>query len=75
MTSVLTHRPRWTDVFVTRPIVSVVLSLALLLDGRSRGYQAAGHSISRHQSSSLEISHSVSRGQRRDREGLCRGAH
>ncbi len=55
MTSVLTHRPRWNDVFVRRPIVSVVLSLALLLVGLRAAINLPVIMFPVIESSSLEI--------------------
>jgi len=55
MTSALTHRPRWNDVFVRRPIVSVVLSLALLLVGLRAAINLPVIMFPVIESSSLEI--------------------
>ncbi|MCH1491352.1 MAG: efflux RND transporter permease subunit [Luminiphilus sp.] len=48
-------RPRWTDIFVRRPIVSVVLSLALLLVGVRAAINLPVIQFPVIQSSSLEI--------------------
>jgi multidrug efflux pump len=48
--------PRWTDLFVTRPVIAVVLSLALLLIGIRSAFELPVIQFPVIQSSSLEIS-------------------